>query len=216
MAKDGIERALIRYRALGIFALLVGSAACAHVHKLTATPGDACPGGEVTVTWDAFGSTTLTSAPILTGTGRQKAQGSRTFQISETTRFTLTAHHLLCDDSAEADVVVTGPDPLGFGDIAQCDDGRRLLSASVELDSQVAPNLDVDSIRNPGQRPLVVSKDDVNVSLPAGAKSGPIERLRARGTWSLESPLEPGETCERALRSVRQRLQFEFQPRCGG
>jgi hypothetical protein len=37
----------------------------------------------------------------------------------------------------------------------------------------------------------------------------------ARGRWVLRSPLAEAETCESALRSVRQYLQVELQLRCG-
>jgi len=187
---------------------------CASISEFRVHPLEVCAGEAVSVHWDVFGRATLKSSPELPGTGPQPSEGTRSFQVPHSTRFTLKVWNVLRDTSADADVNVEPLQPLSYGAIASCDANTRVIAARLDLDQQVGSGLRVGSVANPLDRALEIEKDARRVSLAPGAKSDALNGLAARGAWQLDSRLAQGESCDSALRSLRQRLEFTFYRLC--
>jgi hypothetical protein len=196
-------------------------AGCASIQVFEVSPRLACPGDTVHLTWAASGRVTL-DTPSQAGT-EQPSAGTLDVTLQRPARFTLEAHRLFKDASAEADVEVAPPDK-GFAEVARCDPAARWLEASFVLESQLSSTIQVGRVRNVSERPLVVLREGHELTLAAacvgetsacGADSEVLRGHVARGRWVLRSPLADAETCEAALRSVRQYLQVELQLRCG-
>lgn len=215
MTRDGGGRRGAGGRLRGAAWLLVLLlAACAHIDHFGAEPRNACAGDEIRVRWDAAGSVELAAKPPLPGTGSLPSHGEASFRVEEDTRFVLRAHRLLRDARAEADVEVA-PAEQGFGEVARCsqDQGVR---AEFALATQLSEGFRVGAVRNVLERTVEVEKGGRRVVLSPGEKSAALQGEPVVGTWLLRSPLAPGETCDAALRSVRQRLQVAIGLACGG
>jgi len=206
-------------RRRGLRALLPAAlavVACAHVEAFRADPVTVCAGDAVRVVWEAEqGAVRLDSDPELPGTGASADAGSQVFTLRTDTRFTLLVDGLFRDDHAEADVVVTPEEgEQGYGEVATCDEAARAIHTTVRLSHQVSPLLRVEQVRNLHDRPLVVEKGGRRAELASLGQSDALAELPVQGAWRLRSPLAPTETCEEALRSVRQRLGVEIRFRC--
>jgi hypothetical protein len=209
--KPGGTRARLRRTA---WLMVLPLAACAHVDHFRAEPRNACAGDQVQVRWDARGSVELESKPPLPGTGAQPSRGEASFRVDEGTRFFLRAHRLLRDAQAEADVEVA-PAEQAFGEVARCTQAGG-LRAELALTTQLSEGFRVGSVRNVLERTVEVEKGGRRLSLSPGEKSPALQGEPVLGTWLLRSPLAPGEDCDAALRSVRQRLQVAIGLDCGG
>jgi hypothetical protein len=198
---------------VAVAAVLVS--ACAQIERFRADPRNACAGDRVTVQWSARWRPRLDAMPVLPGIGRVPGTGAEEFEVEETTHFVLTARGLFGDETAEADVEVA-PRELGFGEVAQCVEADGVLRSEFAIVRQVSSAFLVDTVANVLPRPLAVEKGEREVRLEANGESDGLRGQPATGTWVLTSPLDPGETCETALGSVRQRLRLRIRLACGG
>lgn len=195
--------------------LCTGLSACASIEHFRAEPRNACRGDTIAVTWEAQGCVRLAAAPELPGAGSQPSRGEASFAVDEDTRFTLTADGLFGEETAEADVVVAPPE-LTFGAVAECLPGRDGIRADFTLADQLGPGFRVASLSNVQGRPLAVRRGGRQTSLAPGSANDALRGEPARGHWTLTSPLAEGESCEDALRSIRQRLRIRIHLVCGG
>lgn len=203
-----------RVRGVAIVAFLAMSlSTCAHIENFRADPRNACRGDLVTVRWSARWHPGLEATPEVPGTGAVSGTGERLFKLEETTRFVLTARGLFDEQTAEVDVEVAPPE-LGFGEKADCSEGAGLRT-EFPLHTQLSTAFRVDTVANVLPRAISVTKGQQEVKLKAHGESDALRGQPATGTWILTSPLDPGETCENALRSVRQRLRLRIRLVCG-
>lgn len=187
--------------------------ACASIETFRAAPRNLCHDEPVTLTWAASGTVRLEADPPANGTGNKPSSGTQVFHPHESTRFMLTAHGLFSSAAAEADVEVAPP-PREFGGLAACTPEGVVLP--LHLDSpQVSAGLAVGTVTNMQTRTLVLAKEGVTATLPAGTTSRAFARQRVLGGWDLKAPLAPGESCEAALASVAQRLSVRIAFACG-
>jgi hypothetical protein len=140
---------------------------------------------------------------------------SEQFTLSRTTRFTLHVHRGFSSKTAEVDVVVTPP-AKEFGGVATCSAAEHAILLSVPLgEPQVSSALTVSSVTNMNPREIVLAKGNVQATVPMGSRSTAFDRQPAAGTWTLQAPLAPNESCEDALRSVANWLTFQIAFTCG-
>lgn len=177
-------------------------------------PRSVCRGDTVTASWSATGDVRLMSRPDLEGTGEQRSTGKQKFVVRQPTRFKLVAAGLLGTETAAADVSVA-PRERGYGYKAQCSAGGRLISTKLRLSDQISGQLRVDTVGNPLDRPLRVSKGGQAVRITPHGQSAAFRGMPLHGVWRLASPLEAGETCGAALRDLRQRLVVHVSLQCG-
>jgi hypothetical protein len=196
-------------------------AGCAKIQQFEVRPLVACPGDQVHVSWQASGSLTLD--PPLEGRADLPSTGSADVTVNPPAQFTLRAHRLFKSASAEADVELAPAKDEGFAEPARCDEANRRLETTFVLDLQLASGVEVERICNPSERELIATKDGHEVEIAASDPDQPprcashgAEHLAPRGVWLLRSKLGNGETCEAALRSVRQRLAVTLTLGCGG
>lgn len=201
------------WRYLVVLAISTGTASCASIQDFSVSPRSACSSDKVLVAWSANGDVNLTSSPTLAGTGKQPSQGQKSFSLQQSTHFVLTATRLFGSKHAEADVAVA-PRERGYGEVAMCSAGKHQITARVNLDKQISSSFMVDAIRNPLNRTLRVSKSGHTVDIEAHGKAQ-FRNVPAGGVWLLSSPLNPNETCDSALRSIRQRLEMQLVLMCG-
>ena len=199
-----------------VFALLLATclSACASIQTFQAKPRNACGGDAVSVSWQASVPVELSAKPTLPGTGAMPPSGTATFTVAKSTRFVLTARGMFGEKTAEADIEVA-PEVQTFGSFANCSSDERALTSVFSLTNQLAPTFAVKSVRNAYPRELIVRKDDREARLAAGEASDALRDTPVLGKWRLDAPLAPGETCDAALRSVRQRLSVEVHLDCG-
>jgi hypothetical protein len=188
---------------------------CASIESFRASPRSVCVGDAVTVTWAASGDVVLSTDPALPNAGPKASSGSEQFTLSHTTRFTLHVHHGSSSKTAEADVVVT-PEAKEFGGGATCSAAEHAILLSVPLDEpQVSSALTVSSVTNMNPREIILTKGNIQATVPVSSRSTAFARQPAAGTWTLHAPLAPNESCDDALRSVANRLTFQITFHCG-
>lgn len=189
-------------------------AGCASIDRFAVTPRSVCRGDTVTAAWSANGDVRLLSQPTLKGTGAQPATGKQAFAVKQPTRFTLIATRAFGSQTAAADVAVA-PAERGYGAVAQCIASERLIRARLQLDNQTSGQLQVETVSNPLDRLLRVSKGSHTARIAPDAQSAAFRGMPVRGAWQLASPLKAGETCTSAMRGLRQRLQMHVTLQCG-
>jgi hypothetical protein len=197
---------------LALAFLALAFAACARIDRFVVEPRRVCEGEEVRLSWAASGRVRLDASPAHPIAGAKSDEGEQRVAVDRTTAFTLSARGLLRDDARQVDVVVAPP-PRGFGEVAAC--GADELHTRFTLGQTIAEGLRVEALRNVLDRALFVAKDGRSVRLEPGERSDALRGTSVRGTWALTSPLAPGESCEQALASIRQRLQVEIDMGCG-
>lgn len=186
---------------------------CASIHHFAVTPRATCEGNTVKAAWSADGRVVLTSTPKLKGTGEQPSSGERQFVVHRPTHFELQAHGLFESKKAEADVDVAAQ-RHGYSAVAECRPADRLITTQIKLGQQISKQFTVQAIGNQMNRALHVAKDGRAETIPAHGQSDSMAGLHAQGTWHLATPLKPAETCESALRSIRQRLSMQLTLAC--
>ncbi len=201
-------------RGLAVATAAAMLAGCASIHHFAVSPRTACSGDTVVADWSAAGQVQLSSTPSLQGTGKQPDHGQKPFLVHQSTRFVLTAKRLFGSKTAEADVSVA-PRERSYGTVASCDAESRRISADLTLEHQLSGSFSVATVGNPLDRQLRVAKAGKTQTLPPHGRSNAFRGEATRGVWQLSSPLAPGETCESAMRSIRQRLQMQLQLICG-
>lgn len=190
-------------------------AGCVSIDSFQASPRNVCAGDTVTVSWQATGQVELEANPPLTRTGSKPPGGAEQFLVQQTTRFVLNAHCLFSHKTAAADVVVVANAPKEFGGFASCVMPVQGLTLSLPLEEpQVSSALRVTAVTNMNARPIVLSKENVQVTILPGQTSKAFEHLAALGSWEVKAFLSPNETCEDALTAVRDRLTFRIAFSC--
>jgi len=196
-----------------VLAISTSTASCASIQHFSVSPRSACSSDTVLAVWSASGTVSLTSTPILAGTGAQPSQGEKKFVVKEPTHFILTATRLFGSKHSEADVNVA-PHALGYGEIAMCSASEHQITAHLTLNNQISPSFMVAAVRNPLNRTLRVSKSGHTVDIEAHGEAL-LRNVPASGVWLLSSPLNPSETCNSAMHSIRQRLEMQLVLMCG-
>ena len=167
------------------------------------------------MTWQATGHVELAATPPLPPTGSKQSSGAEQFTLQQSTRFALTAQCLFSHQTAEADVVVVANTSREFGGLASCEVPDQGMTLSLPLqEPQVSSALRVASVTNMNVRPIMLSKENVRVTLAPGQTSIAFERTPALGTWEVRSSLNPNETCDDALGAIRNRLTFRIAFSC--
>ena len=194
-----------------------------HIHRFTTTPPVACPGDEVTLSWEANGPVRLESTPEVAGLGRKEASGRQTVIISGPTRFRLEVSRVfgLKKQLTESEVL-SPPKELEYGIVDAegqghftCSAQTGALESSFQLDGgHISSNVRVGQVLNLNVRPLVISLGAVSETVGEGAPAPGFEGQPAQGLWRLRVPLEEGESCEDALESVDGRLIIKLQLSC--
>jgi hypothetical protein len=188
---------------------------CVSIESFQASPRNVCAGDAVTVKWQAKGHVELEANPPLVHTGSKPSVGSEQFLVQQTTRFVLNAGCLFSHKTADADVVVVANAPKEFGDLASCAMPEQGLTLSLPLqEPQVSSALRVTAVTNMNARPIVLSKENVRVTLLPGQTSTAFEHQTALGTWEVTASLNLNESCEDALAAVRDRLTFRIAFSC--
>src|SRR6476660_3275323 len=176
---------------------------CASIESFQASPRNLCAGDTVTVTWQATGHVSLDANPSLSRTGPKDSEGSESFTLQQTTRFVLSAQRVFSQKSAEADVVVVANTPKEFGGLARCNMPDQGLTLNVPLQGpQVSPTMRVTSVTNMNARPILLRKENVQVTLLPGETSSAFDHLPAQGTWIVTSTLNQNESCADGLAAV--------------
>lgn len=197
--------------------LIVG---CAQIKSFTVAPSTICPGETVRVDWLASGNegnVTLDSVPALTGTGEGRAEGSRSFIPAQNTRFILKVPGVLKSAQREWDVQVI-PDKSSrlLGGIAQCGGEPQSVSARFTIQRKdTSSRVRAVLITNNYPRPLSISKDGKEVSIPPNGATDGFKNMSMIGTWTVLSPVGPDEACDDALKAVASRLTIKTQMSCG-
>lgn len=189
-------------------------AGCASIQHFSVSPRTACNGDTVIAEWSAAGQVRLTATPPLQGTDIQVEHGEKAFVVKQSTHFVLTARRLFGSKSAEADVEVA-PREHSYGAVATCNAQTRLISTDLTLDHQLSSNFSVATVSNPLNRNLRVDKAGKTQVLTPHGHSDAFRGDPTQGTWRLASPLGSGESCDTAMRSIRQRLQMQLELICG-
>jgi hypothetical protein len=92
---------------------------------------------------------------------------------------------------------------------------EQKLTLSVPLqEPQVSSALRVTSVTNMNTRPIMLSKENVRVTLLPAQTSRAFEHQAALGSWEVTAPLNQNETCDDALEAVRDRLTFQIAFSC--
>ena len=159
----------------------------------------------------------LDANPALPNIGRKPSAGSETFVVTESTTFELSAKSLLKDAKPiPLDIAVSPPQQTFYG-IAQCSQLDQTISSELSLETQVSPDFRISSLENVLPRAVHVEKDGRREGLLNKGDTGTVLRgLPVIGEWRLSSPLEAGEDCDTALRSVRHRLRIKIHLACEG
>jgi hypothetical protein len=190
-------------------------AGCVSIKSFQASPRNVCAGDIVTVSWQATGPVELKANPPLAHTGSKPSVGAEQLPIQQTTRFMLNTQGLFSHHTAEADVVVVANTPKEYGGLASCMMPEQKLSLRVPLqEPQVSSALRVTSVTNMNTRPIMLSKENVQVTLLPAQTSKAFEHQAALGSWEVTAPLKPNETCNDALESVHDRLTFQIAFSC--
>jgi hypothetical protein len=190
-------------------------AGCVSIKSFQASPRNVCAGDTVTVSWHATGHVELEANPPLAHTGSKPSVGAEQFLVQQTTRFVLNTQCLFSHKTAEADVVVVANASKEFGGLVSCMMPEQKLTLSVPLqEPQVSSALRVTSVTNMNTRPIMLSKENVRVTLLPAQTSRAFEHQAALGSWEVTAPLNPNETCDDALEAVRDRLTFQIAFSC--
>jgi len=190
--------------------------ACAKVNDFNVEPLRACPGGYAKVQWNVDGSAHLNSAPPVQGSGPLPSSGDKQLKIDKPTLLTLTAETFLNSVHREQKIE-TELQSAGLRDAAHCDHkSKRLLTRIVLKENRFSLRVVVNSVKNDYWRPLIVKKDSRYDLFPTKHESFTFKGVPVQGVWEVSAPLNPGETCNEALRSVRQALTINITYSCEG
>ncbi len=171
------------------------------IHSFNAEPNVICHGSPTQLSWDATASGTLTSLPVVTGTGSVESRGSKPFVPEQTTHFHLEVSNWFGHAGGDVDVTVQAPagDAKVIGQsmadpTAAC--GPTGFSVTV-----VAPADFWDPKLRVGR---VVSQDGRVYHVVHGGRTGDVapntgsdafRGTEVSGTWELTTPLSSGEAC---------------------
>ena len=123
---------------------------------------------------------------------------------------------LLRDAQREWDVeVIPSQSERLLGGVAQCGGSPQSVSTSFTLQQKdTSSRVRAVSIANNYNRPLGVSKEDIEVEIPPHGTTDRFKNASVIGTWTVRTPLAPDETCDNALDAVRGRLTIRTQMSC--
>lgn len=204
-----------------ILAVLLGG--CAKIKNFRVSPSVACPGDEVTVTWETNGKTTLGATPPVEGLGPAEKSGTLKVTVSQPTRIQIKASRSILPSTASTEAAVrmaAGEFESGLVDAEgearfECPGSNRTLSATLALgNSQYSPSARIERVTNMNARPVVISTGTLTETLAPSAATRAFENQPVQGDWRLEVPLLEGESCEAADDAVSGRLLLKLQISC--
>ena len=188
---------------------------CAQIKSFTVAPSTICPGESVEITWKASDAVSLRASPPLAGEGEGPAEGARSLAPERSTRFTLKAKGLLKSDQREWDVQVIPSQAERFlGGLGRCEDDRFVTTAFTIEQEATSPHVHAVSIVNQYKRPLMVSKDGIEVEIPANSATERFNAVPVAGVWTIRARVGPDETCGDALDAVSGRLSIRTRMSC--
>ena len=189
---------------------------CAQIKSFSVVPSTICPGETVEINWKASDKVTLQASPPVAGEGEGPAEGRRSVAPERSTRFTLKVPGVLKSDQREWDVqVIPSQSARLLGGIARCDDARFVTTSFMIEQKDTSARTRTVSIANHYQRPLVVSKDAIEVEIPPNSATNRFKAVSLAGSWIIRTPVAQNETCDTALEAVRARLTITTQMSCG-
>jgi len=100
------------------------------------------------------------------------------------------------------------------GGIAQCDHENNRLKALAVIKKRFSREMSVSLVANKYRRTMYVVKDSHSGIIPAKSESAAFDGALPEGVWQLFLPLQPGESCDAARRSVRQQLSVRLTYSC--
>jgi hypothetical protein len=212
----------LRMRDLCVVSIILLSApliaGCAQIKSFSVAPGTICPGETVEINWEASGRVVLKAAPPLVGMGEGPPEGSRSFSPMQNTRFTLEAPALLKSDQREWDVqVIPSLSTRLLGGIAQCDGSPPFVSTSFTIQQKdTSARVRAVSIANNYDRRLLVGKEGIEVEIASNEATDRFKTTSITGTWTVRTPVAPGEDCDKALEAVKGRLTIKTEMTCTG
>jgi len=210
-----MDARLLRWVWIGMASAMAG---CGSIADFEVAPYKVCPGDSVRASWEVDrGAASITTIPVLAGTGQVAASGSQSFVPAASTHFVLTAHGLLKDATSEVDVTVLPVSaPQLLAALAYCNADARSVDAEITVPGTVATaNLRVSQVQNGQPRLAMVRKDGISASLAAAGASAAFRQRPLIGNWSVSLPLAPDESCAQVLQSVAARLVLTVQLSCG-
>ena len=120
--------------------------------------------------------------------GRRK--GARSLAPERSTRFTLKATGFLKSDQREWDVqVIPSQSARLLGGIARCDDARFVTTSFTIEQKDTSARTRAVSIANHYQRPLIVSKDAIEVEIPPNSATDRFNAVPVAGSWTIRAPV---------------------------
>jgi hypothetical protein len=204
-----------------LLAVLAGG--CAEIKKFTVAPSVACPGDEVTVTWETNGKTTLSATTAGVELGAEKKSGSRKVTLQEPTNIQIEASRLILPSKASTEASVEmAPGEFAYGVVDAdnetaftCPGSNRTVSATLTLDgSQLSATARIDKLTNQNNRPLVITKGGQTETVAPHEATLAFQGQPAQGEWHLEVPLQEGESCDAVDELLAGRMLLGFQLSC--
>ena len=125
------------------------------------------------------------------------------------------AKGLLKSDQREWDVQVIPSQAERFlGGLGRCEDDRFVTTAFTIEQEATSPHVHAVSIVNQYKRPLMVSKDGIEVEIPANSATERFNAVPVTGVWTIRARVGPDETCGDALDAVSGRLSIRTRMSC--
>ena len=204
-----------RFLVLAMLSITPWITGCAQIKSFTVAPSTICPGESVEITWKASDAVSLSASPPLAGEGEGPAEGARSLAPQRSTRFTLKASGLLKSDQREWDVQVIRSETERFlGGLGRCEDDRFVTTAFTIEQEVTSARVHAVSIVNQYKRPLLVSKDGIEVEIPANSATERFKTVPVAGIWTIRARVAPNESCGAALDAVSGRLSIKTRMSC--
>lgn len=219
MVKSGVGQMADRFAVFATVLLTPLIVGCAQIKSFTVAPSTICPGETVKIDWVASGNAgnvTLDAVPALEGMGEGPAEGSRSVAPAQNTRFILKVPGAFKSAQREWDVQVVPIQSFKLlGGIAQCDGEPQSVSTSFTIQQKdTSSRVRAVLITNSYSRRLSISKDGLEVDIPPNGTTDSFRNTSLIGTWTVRSPVAPGEACDSALKAVARRLTIKTQINC--
>lgn len=204
-----------------ILAVLAGG--CAKIKQFTVAPSVACPGDEVTVTWETNGKTTLFAKPGSVELGGGKKSGSRKVTVHGPTNIQIEASRTILPSKASTEASVEmAPGKFAYGVVDTdkettftCPGSNRTVSATLTLgSSQLSATARIDKLTNQNNRPLVITRGGQTETVAPLEATVAFQGQPAQGEWHLEIPLQEGESCDAVDKVLAGRMLLGFQLSC--
>jgi hypothetical protein len=206
-------------RGIGLVCLVAAACGGGKIHSFTASRQFVCPAEKVTLAWKTTGKTTLSAEPAgAAGMGSVAEEGSVDVAIQATTVFTLKAAKSGGTATRKQEVALgEGRDqPIG-GDSQTCD------ASGVSTTFEVAGEDWDDRLRiatidgSVMARPLKIEHAGKTVDLgPQAQTSDALAGEKISGSWTIRTPLAPGEQCGVQQSGIPASLSVKVRVGCAG